>query len=201
MKEALITILRDKNTSLEAFRHAADELAGVLAIEASASIPKTAIQVETPLGMTKGTAFNKEILLIPILRSGLVLLNPFLHFYPAASVGFVGAARDEATAKAHLYYTHLPKFKEEHVIFILDPMIATGGSACLCFSLLKNLGAKESQIHLVSYIAAPEGIAHIHKEYPQITLHIAKIDDGLDANKWIVPGLGDFGDRYYGQGQ
>lgn len=198
MKKTLITTLRDRSTSIEQFRQAADQLGTVLAVECDALFPKATIFVDTPLARTHGVCFKHESVLVPILRSGLVLLPPFLRFHPGAHVGFIGTRRDEKTAIPELYYTKLPPFNPDNPILLLDPMIATGGSAALAVKVLKAAGAMEKQITLIAFIASPEGIAHFQKECPEVGLVIAQVDEGLDEKKRIIPGLGDFGDRYFG---
>lgn len=198
MKRALITILRDRNSTIEQYRQATDQLATVLAVESDVLLPKAAMFVDTPLTHTHGVRFKNEVVLVPILRSGLVLLPPFLRFHPHATIGFVGARRNEKTAVAELYYSKLPPIGTSESILILDPMIATGGSASLAVQTLVKAGAKETQMTLISFIAAPEGINRFQKEHPGVNLVVAQVDEGLDERKRIVPGLGDFGDRYFG---
>ncbi len=198
MKQTLITILRDKQSTIEQYRKAADQLADVMAIESAALLQKKNFSIETPLATTQGVKFNKEVLLVPILRSGLVLLPSFLRFYPDALVGFLGERRDEITAIPELYYAKFPLFSRENPIFLLDPMLATGGSAVLAVNVLKGVGAIESQITLISFIAAPEGIAHLCRECPSVKYIVAQVDEKLTPEKFIYPGLGDFGDRYFG---
>lgn len=198
MKKTLITILRNRNTSIEQYRQAADQLATVLAAECGALFPKAALFVDTPLARTQGVCFKDKPILVPILRSGLVLLPPFMRFHPEASIGFIGARRDEKTAIPELYYTKLPPFHHGNPILLLDPMIATGGSAVLAVKVLKAAGAVEKQITLIAFIASPDGIACFQKECPEAGLVVAQVDEGLDDQKRIIPGLGDFGDRYFG---
>lgn len=198
MKKTLITVLRDRNSSIEQFRLATEQLGTVLAVESDALFPKTTIFVETPLAHTHGVCFKHESVLVPILRSGLVLLPPFMRFHPGASVGFIGTRRDEKTAIPELYYAKLPPFTSDNPILLLDPMIATGGSAALAVKVLKAAGAVEKQITLISFIASPEGITQFQKECPEVGLVVAQVDEGLDDQKRIIPGLGDFGDRYFG---
>lgn len=198
MKKTLITILRDKNTSIEQFRQATDQLGTVLAVECDALFPKATLFVDTPLARTHGVRFKHESVLVPILRSGLVLLPPFMRFHPSATVGFIGTRRDEKTAIPELYYSKLPPFSPENPILLLDPMIATGGSAALAVNILKAAGALEKQITLISFIASPEGITRFQKECPEVGVVVAQVDEGLDDKKRIIPGLGDFGDRYFG---
>lgn len=198
MKKTLITILRNRKTSVEQYRQAADQLATVLAVECDALFPKATLFVDTPLARTHGVCFKHESVLVPILRSGLVLLPPFMRFHPGASIGFIGTRRDEKTAIPELYYTKLPPFNHDNPILLLDPMIATGGSAALAVQVLKSAGAVEKQITLIAFIASPDGIARFQMECPDVGLVVAQVDEGLDEQKRIIPGLGDFGDRYFG---
>jgi uracil phosphoribosyltransferase len=198
MKDILITILRDRNSTLAQYRDAAERLGTLLAIEASGKLPRKKVSVESPIAQTQGSTFQGKVMLVPILRSGLIFLNPFLHFYPEALIGFIGARRDEVTAIPEMYYSKLPPFNHHNPILLLDPMVATGGSAHLAVDVLKKAGALESQITLVSAIAAPEGLQHLKEALPKLTIIVAQIDERLNANKFIYPGLGDFGDRYFG---
>lgn len=198
MKKTLITILRDHNTSIEQFRRTTEQLATVLAVESDALFPKATTFVDTPLAHTHGVRFKHEFVLVPILRSGLALLPSFMRFHPGAHIGFIGTRRDEKTAIPELYYLNVPTFNQNNPILLLDPMIATGGSAALAVKVLKEAGAIEKQITLIAFIAAPEGIAHFQKECPEVGLVVAQVDEGLDVQKRIIPGLGDFGDRYFG---
>lgn len=197
MKKTLITSLRDRNISIEQYRQAADQLGTILAIESDVLFPKATVFVETPLARAHGVRLKHEVVLVPILRSGLVMLPPFMRFHPGASVGFIGTRRDEKTAIAELYYSKLPTFTSENPILLLDPMIATGGSATVAVEVLKRAGATEKQITLISFIAAPEGIANFQKNCPEVGLIVAQVDEELDEKKRIIPGLGDFGDRYF----
>jgi uracil phosphoribosyltransferase len=198
MKKTLVTVLRNKNATMEEYRQATDQLGTVLAVECDALFPKATVFVDTPLARTHGTCFKHESVLVPILRSGLVLLPPFMRFHPGASVGFIGIRRDEETALPELYYNKLPEFTVDNPILILDPMIATGGSAAMAVKVLKAAGAVEKQMTLISFIASPEGITRFQKECPEVGLVVAQVDEGLDDQKRILPGLGDFGDRYFG---
>lgn len=198
MKETLITILRDKKTDIEDYRRATEKIATILAIDSAKYLSKLKISLSTPLVKTTGITFIKELVLVPVLRAGLAMLPAFLQTFPFAKVGFLGIKRDEKTFFPQLYYTKLPSFKKNEPLFILDPMIATGGSASLAIHILKEAGVKESQITLIGIIASPQGIKHIKKEHPKVTHIVAQVDKGLDKNRWIIPGLGDFGDRYFG---
>lgn len=198
MLRTLLTVLRDKNSSLRDFRRAADLIADILVHEAAKLLPLQTSIIETPLGETEGHQLKKEVILVPILRAGLVLLPAFMKMFPEAKVGFAGIKRDEETAEAALYYYHFPKILLDSEIFILDPMIATGGSGLKAIQLLLEHGADPKHIYYTGIVAAPEGVAILQKKAPDIKLVILAIDEALNAKKYIVPGLGDFGDRYYG---
>lgn len=198
MKSTIMAILRNRNTTMEQFRFAADQLGTVLAAESAAFLPKVTVPVVTPLAKTEETVIKDQVMLVSILRSGLIFLPPFLKFYPNALIGLIGARRDEVTAIPQLYYTKLPPFTPDNPILLLDPMLATGGSSCLAIKVLIEAGATDSQITLISAIAAPEGVAMLKKEHPQVNLIIAQVDERLNEHKFIHPGLGDFGDRYFG---
>ena len=198
MKETLITALRDRRTTCEEFRRAADRLSTLLAIESSELLPHNDVTVETPLAKAHCSTLAEEVVLVPILRSGLTLLFPFLQYYPKARVGFLGERRDEVTAIPELYYQKLPVIADNDSVLILDPMIATAGSAILAVKILKDAGVREEQMTLVTMIGAPEGILRFKKECPKVGFICAQIDQALNAHKFIMPGLGDFGDRYFG---
>lgn len=196
MKETLLTLLRDQSTPLHPFRAAADQLAQILAFESAQWLAKKECKVQTPLGTAHGHTIGEIPLLVPILRAGLVLLPAFLQVYLRAPVGLLGIRRDEATAHPKLYYQNLPSISGENPVFILEPMIATGGSAKLAIELLQKMGAK--QIRIISVLGSQEGVDRLKKEHPEVILQIAQIDPKLNAERMIVPGLGDFGDRYFG---
>lgn len=198
MKDILLTILRDRQTTQTQYRIATEKLASYLAIEASAYLKKEQFSIQTPLTSTEGIRFQNDIILVPILRAGLALLYPFLRFYPEARVGFLGMRRDEVTAEPFHYYENLPYFKESDDVMVLEPMIATGGSSVISVDILKKWGVKEEKIIFVSVIAAPEGLERLKKHHPHIKLVVAQVDKSLNKEKFIIPGLGDFGDRYFG---
>lgn len=183
---------------MEEFRQAAFKLGTVLAVESSSLLSKSYHPIKTPLTHTEGVFFKNDFILVPILRSGITMLPPFMEFYPNSPIGFIGTKRDELTAIPALYYINLPLIHEGNHILLLDPMLATGGSSILAVQLLKEAGAKEKQISLISFIASPDGVAHFKKDCPEAGLLVAQLDEGLDDQKRIVPGLGDFGDRYFG---
>ena len=195
----LMTILRNKQTPIDQFRATAHQLALILAHEATAFIPTKTESIITPLEAPfTGTVWAQPITLVPILRSGLALLPAFLHYFPMANVGVVGLKRDEQTAIAHWYYKNIPPIPPESTVVILDPMIATGGSALATLDMPNNLGIKDHHVVFVGIISAKEGIDAIKQAYPNLTIITADCDPALNQSKYIVPGLGDFGDRYFG---
>ncbi|HBR70750.1 TPA: uracil phosphoribosyltransferase [Candidatus Dependentiae bacterium] len=199
IKNLLMTTLRNKETSMTNFRGAADKLALVLAQEAADYLETISSTITTPLNtQTTGVIIKKNLILVPILRSGLALVPAFLHFYPQAKIGVIGAKRDEETAIAHLYYKNLPPISADDQVIVLDPMLATGGSLLMTLKILIDLGIKEEQILFVGVICATEGYNLIKKEFPKINMIIAAQDSKLNDKKYIIPGLGDFGDRYFG---
>ena len=198
MKDILLTILRDKNTDIIKFREVAHKLALILASDASGLLEKEEISINTPIANASGAKLKNDIILVPILRAALSLLPAFLEYYPKAKVGFIGLKRDEKTAVAHLYYKNFPKIKNTDDIIILDPMIATGGSGIDAIKLLVEFGIKEEKIIFIAVISAKTGIDKIKKEFGKVKIICAHQDKELNKNSYIVPGLGDFGDRYFG---
>jgi len=198
MKEALLTILRNKEMKRPEFRNAAQKLSYLIAAEAAESIPLKEKEIHTPLGKTTGKELSQDIILVPILRAGLALLPAFLDLFPDAKVGVFGIKRDGKTALPELYYEKLPKFTKNDYIFLLDPMLATGGSATLAIHRLLKAGATPDQVHLWGIIAAKPGLEALARVHPRVTLHLAATDSSLDTSHFIIPGLGDFGDRYFG---
>jgi len=146
----------------------------------------------------KGEGIAGELIIVPILRAGLAMLPSFLHFYPEASVGFLGMRRNEETKEPNLYYENLPPFQQNSSVIVIDPMIATGGSGILALEKIKQKGIPEERIIYVGILAATEGIERVKGLFPKVHLVIGQIDPHLDQNAFIVPGLGDFGDRYFG---
>lgn len=197
-KQLFMTILRDKNTSRPEFRQAAERLSHILAHEAAEYLKTKKIKIQTPISSAIGIEPAQPLVLVPILRSGITMLPAFLDYFPHATVGVVGLKRDEKTAIAHWYYENLPPLDTTQQIIILDPMIATGGTGVETLRTLKNGGVTQDQILFVSIVCAPEGLEAIRSEFPDITLITTAVDDHLNDKKFIVPGLGDFGDRYFG---
>lgn len=200
--EICMRVLRDKKSTMAEFRNATNTLAQALVYQATQLLQTKTVTVATPLEQpAKAHTLAGDIVLIPILRSGLALLPVFLQVFTNAKVGFFGMKRDEKTAKAHLYYQKLPTITPNDQIILLDPMLATGGSTTDALSILTKQGIKQEQIIYVGVIGAQEGVDHLKKEFPAVRFTIAAVDQQLNAAKYIVPGLGDFGDRYFGTPQ
>ena len=191
-----LTILRDRNTGIEDFRRHAAIVSQIMIMEATKNVPMDEKSIETPLTSTLGYCIQESLVFVPVLRAGVSMLFPAKDFLPWAPVGFVGLERDEATAIAREYYIKLPPSLKDKRILILDPMLATGGSLVDTISALDNKSAKA--IAVVCIVAAPEGIELLNQKYPEVHIYTAAVDICLNEKKYIVPGLGDFGDRYYG---
>lgn len=198
MKDILLTTLRNKMSTQAEFRSATEKLGAILANEASQFLERRHTDIETPLATFPGNTFKSDVVLIPILRSGLALLPPFLKYYESAKVGFIGMRRDEKTAIAHCYYENLPRISQDDMIIVLEPMLATGGSAYSAIQRLLEKGFKQEKMILVSIIGASEGVSKIQNELPNVHLILVQHDTQLTTHKFILPGLGDFGDRYFG---
>lgn len=198
MKQTLITILRDKKTNIVEFRQTAEKIAQILASEVFDYLAKEKVKVETPIAPATGYKIKNNAVLIPILRSGLALLPPFIQFFEDATIGCVGLKRDEKTAIPHLYYKNLPKFSPKDDVIILDPMIATGGSGSDAIKILKKMGIKEEKMIFAAVIASNQGINLFKKNFPKMKIFCIQVDPKLNKNFYIVPGLGDFGDRFFG---
>lgn len=180
MKDPIV-VLRNRKGKTADFRAAAEDVAQALAKEVARHVAK-----------------DKKIILVPILRAGLALLPAFLKKFPDAPVGFIGLKRNEETFVPHAYYKNIPKIKKSDVVIVLDPMLATGGSAVAGINTLVEAGAREENIIFVGVISAPEGIANIQNNFSLVRILCAEYDKKLDKKGYIVPGLGDFGDRYFG---
>ena len=191
-----VTHLRDKTTKPATFRTLAYHLSLILAIEATSDIETAEKTIETPLErMTSRVLARQPLVVVPILRAGLGMVQPFTDIFPDVSVGYVGLERDHETAKPRSYYCKLPPLAGLHV-FIVDPMLATGGSAVKALTVVKEHGA--TNVRLVCIVAAPEGVAEVERHHPGTIIHTAALDRELNARRYILPGLGDFGDRLYG---
>jgi uracil phosphoribosyltransferase len=188
--------LRDARTAPTAFRRAARRISLLMVAEAMRQAPAVSSTVETPLGPASGRVLGGDIVVVPVLRAGLGMLEPVLELVPTARVGHIGLQRDEATAVASRYYARLPPDLEQSYVLLLDPMLATGGSAAASVDVIKSAGA--TSIRMVCIVAAPEGVALLDQRHPDVTIYTPVVDRELNARKFIVPGLGDFGDRLYG---
>ena len=188
--------LRDKRTTPDRFRRAATRISVLLAAEAMREVPSSAVTVDTPLGPSPGLKTSDEIVVVPVLRAGLGMLDAVLELVPRARVGHIGLQRDEMTAVASQYYAKLPPALEKSFVLMIDPMLATGGSAVAALDLLRAAGARE--VRIVCIVAAPEGLSVVNRHHPGVVIYTPVIDQGLNEHKFIVPGLGDFGDRLYG---
>jgi len=192
-----LTYIRDKNTGTKEFRELVDEVAALMAYEITRDMPLREVEVETPVATcTSYKLAGKKLGLVPILRAGLGMVDGILKLIPAARVGHVGLYRDPETLEAVEYYVKLPKDVEERDFIVIDPMLATGGSAVAAITSLKKRGA--TNIKLMCLIAAPEGIAKVEEAHPDVNIYIAGVDEKLNDHGYIVPGLGDAGDRLYG---
>ncbi|WP_458411666.1 uracil phosphoribosyltransferase [Schinkia sp. CFF1] len=192
-----LTMIRDKNTGTKEFRELVDEIASLMAFEATRDLPLKEVTVETPVATAKAkTLAGKKLGLIPILRAGLGMVDGILKLIPAAKVGHIGLYRDPETLKPVEYYAKLPSDIEEREFIVVDPMLATGGSAVAAINSLKVRGAQH--IKLMCVIAAPEGVETVQKEHPDVDIYIAGLDEKLNDHGYIVPGLGDAGDRLFG---
>ena len=195
MHDALAT-LRDASTPPELFRRMAVRISLLLAAEATRDVPSSGTRVTTPLGPADARRVSGEVVVVPVLRAGLGMLDAVLELIPSARVGHIGLQRDEMTAVASQYYSKLPADLSQSFVLMIDPMLATGGSAVSALDLLRTAGARD--VRMICIVAAPEGIALVEQHHPDVRIYTPAIDSGLNAHKFIVPGLGDFGDRLYG---
>lgn len=198
MKNHYLTLLRDKETGVEEFRKAVQNLSSIVAAEVASQLPTLPFTVTTPLGVCPGEKIQERIVLVVILRAGLALLPPFVKLFPNAPIGFFGIQRDKKTFLPHLYYENLPAPSNNDRVLLLDPMLATGKTAIHAITHLKEKFFDPSRIHLVTIIAAREGMLSLEKACREVKIYTVAIDEQLNVNKYIVPGLGDFGDRYFG---
>jgi len=191
----VLTHLRDQTTKPALFRTLSYQISLLLALEATRDLATVEKTVETPMESTMGHVLAKPLVVVPILRAGLSMMQPFHDIFPDVSVGYVGLERDHETAVARSYYCKLPPLEGKRVI-VVDPMLATGGSAVQAINIMKSAGAKE--IVFVCIVASPEGAARMHQFHPEVPVYTGALDRELNQRKYILPGLGDFGDRLYG---
>jgi uracil phosphoribosyltransferase len=188
--------LRDSSTRPDTFRAMARRISLLLAAEATRDLPTRPAVVQTPLATARGRELAAEVVIVPVLRAGLGMLEAILDVVPRARVGHIGLQRDEVTAVASQYYAKFPASLEDCVVFVVDPMLATGGSAVAALDLLRRQGARD--IRLLCIVAAPEGVAAVEQRHPEVRICTPVVDEHLNVHKFIVPGLGDFGDRLFG---
>lgn len=191
-----LTVLRDVITDSKSFRELVREIAALLAYEATLDLAVREVDVQTPLAITKGTKLLERVGLVPVLRAGLGMVEGVWELMPGSEVWHIGLYRDEKTLKPVAYYNKLPVEPTVSVCLVLDPMLATGGSAVATVDILKKWGVKK--IKFVGILAAPEGIERLHNAHPDVPIHIAAIDERLNEHGYILPGLGDAGDRQFG---
>jgi uracil phosphoribosyltransferase len=191
-----LTLLRRKETGTKDFRETLGEIAGLMAYEITRDLPLKDITVETPLGKCDTQELAGGVVLIPVLRAGLGMVEGISNLIPSAKIGHIGMYRDHGTLEPKTYYSKFPDNLSDAVVMLLDPMLATGGSASEAIHILKNHGART--IKLVCVVGAPEGIAKIRKDHPDVQIYLTGLDEKLDEHGYIVPGLGDAGDRLFG---
>ncbi|MCD7946645.1 MAG: uracil phosphoribosyltransferase [Clostridiales bacterium] len=192
-----LSIIRDKNTGTREFRTIVGEIAALMCYDATRDMPTQEVEVETPVGVAKCKKLSgKKVAIVPILRAGLGMVDGMLSMLPSAKVGHIGLYRDPETLAPVTYYCKMPPDIADRDVIIVDPMLATGGSASAAVELLKGYGCKH--IKLMNILAAPEGIAAMQKAHPDVDIYVAAVDDHLNEHGYIVPGLGDAGDRIFG---
>ncbi|MHA0856271.1 uracil phosphoribosyltransferase [Paenibacillus sp. CMAA1364] len=192
-----LTFIRDEQTTTKDFRELVDEVATLMAYEITREIPLASVMVKTPVAETECKVISGRMLgLVPILRAGLGMVDGVLKLLPAAKVGHIGLFRDPVTLQPVEYYTKLPTDVTERELIVIDPMLATGGSAIAAINVLKERGC--TQIKMMNLIAAPEGVKAVHDAHPDVDIYVAAMDERLDEHGYIIPGLGDAGDRLYG---
>jgi uracil phosphoribosyltransferase len=191
-----VSRLRDKETGAQEFRQLTKEISIMLAVEATRHFPLSEIKIATPMESITAHRINSDIVLLPILRAGLGMVEGFLNLLPMAKIGYLGVHRNEKTLAPEFYYQNFPKNLDRAEIFVLDPMLATGGSANYCLSLIKEHGGRNMTI--VTIISAPEGMEHVSQDHPDVRIVTASVDRELNEYGYILPGLGDAGDRLNG---
>ncbi|MHC1786196.1 MAG: uracil phosphoribosyltransferase [Christensenellales bacterium] len=192
-----LSIMRDKNTGTKEFRELLDEISMLMVYEVTRDLPTEEIEVETPITRTRTRSLaGMPVGVIPILRAGLGMVGGIMNLIPTAKVGHIGLYRDPETLQPVEYYCKLPQDAEQRLLLVLDPMLATGGSASAAIGFLKQRGC--NNIKLVNLIAAPEGVARIERDHPDVDIYVAAMDEKLNDHGYIIPGLGDAGDRLFG---
>jgi len=191
-----LSIIRDEKTGTKDFRETVSEIGMLMAYEITRDLPTVKVDVKTPVGIAHCEQLKKEVVIVPILRAGLGMVDGITKLIPTAKVGHVGLYRDENTLEPHEYYAKFPPCITEASVLVVDPMLATGGSACHAIDVLKKRGVTD--IVYVGLVGAPEGVARLQKEHPDVDIFLAALDEKLNESCYIVPGLGDCGDRLFG---
>ncbi len=191
-----MSIIRDKTTNTKSFRENVNEIGGLITYEITRDLPTHEIEIETPMEKTVARTLAKDVIIVPILRAGLGMVDGIQAMIPTAKVGHVGMYRDEETLEPHEYYAKFPKEIVEGTVLVVDPMLATGGSASAAITAVKKRGAKD--IRYVGLVGCPEGVKRLNKDHPDVDIYLAAMDEKLNEIGYIVPGLGDCGDRLFG---
>lgn len=191
-----MTNIRKKDTKTKDFYQNVSEIAGLMAYEITRDFPLKEIEIETPICRTIQYEIASDVVIVPILRAGLGMVDGIRGMIPTAKVGFIGLYRDEETLEPHEYYAKFPDTIVNSIVLVVDPMLATGGSAAAAITMLKNKGCKD--IRYVGLVGAPEGIKHLQSQHPDVDIYLAALDERLNEHGYIVPGLGDCGDRLFG---
>ncbi|MBF1058543.1 uracil phosphoribosyltransferase [Peptostreptococcus sp.] len=192
-----LTLMRKTSTGSKDFRELLTEITMLMGYEVTKDLQLRDVEIETPIQKTMAKELDgKKLAIVPILRAGIGMVDGFISLIPAAKVGHIGLYRDPETCEPVEYYCKLPQDIGEREVFLVDPMLATGGSATAAIELLRARGAKN--IRMINLVAAPEGIAAVHEKYPEVDIYVASVDEKLNDHKYIVPGLGDAGDRLFG---
>ncbi|QMS85419.1 uracil phosphoribosyltransferase [Candidatus Xianfuyuplasma coldseepsis] len=191
-----MTIIRDKNTNTKSFRENVNEIGGLITYEITRDLPTKEVEVETPITKTITRQLAKDVIIVPILRAGLGMVDGIQMIIPTAKVGHVGMYRDEETLEPHEYYAKFPNEIVDGTVLVVDPMLATGGSASAAITAVKKRGAKD--IRYVGLVGCPEGVERLNADHPDVDIYLAAMDEKLNDVGYIVPGLGDCGDRLFG---
>lgn len=191
-----LSIIRDEKTGTKDFSQTVEEIGMLMAYEVTRDFPVVKTKTKTPVAVADTYRLEREVVIVPILRAGIGMVNGIRNLIPTAKVGYVGLYRDEETLEPHEYYVKFPHTIKDALVLVVDPMLATGGSVCHCLDVVKKAGAKD--IRYVGLVGAPEGVQRVQKEHPDIDIYLASLDEKLNDKGYIVPGLGDCGDRLFG---
>jgi uracil phosphoribosyltransferase len=191
-----LALIRDEQTGTKDFRQTVSEIGMLMAFEITRNLPTVYVDVKTPVGIAHAQKLARELVIVPILRAGLGMVDGILSLVPTAKVGHIGVYRDEVTLEPHEYYAKFPSIITEAEVMIVDPMLATGGSVSHAITILKNRGVKK--MSYVGLVGAPEGVKRIQRDHPDVDIYLACLDEKLNDKGYIIPGLGDCGDRLYG---